>query len=69
MPEGTSPQGLSAASFTIGVLNMLGVTWLYGAYPEHFWLVYAGRGGLAAVGHTQSTAQAKLHRKTWSRFR
>jgi hypothetical protein len=33
-------KGLSAQSFCFGVTNSLLVAWIFGALPEHFWIVY-----------------------------
>lgn len=33
-------KGLSSWTFFFGVTNMLLVTWCFGVYPQHFWIVY-----------------------------
>lgn len=33
-------KGLSSKSFFFGVTNLLIVTWFFGVYPQHFWIVY-----------------------------
>lgn len=32
--------GLSEINFTSGVLNVLVITYVFGAYPQHFWILY-----------------------------
>ncbi|CAD7939497.1 unnamed protein product [Amoebophrya sp. A120] len=34
-------EGLSAHNFFVGVANVILVTYVFGAHPEHFWILYA----------------------------
>lgn len=34
-------EGLSATAFFVGVSNVIFITYVFGAFPEHFWLLYA----------------------------
>lgn len=33
-------EGMNKRNFSLGVLDTIGLTYLYGHYPQHFWLVF-----------------------------
>ncbi len=39
-----SSEGLNEVNFSLGVLNCFFIIYIFGAYPEHFWLVYVIEG-------------------------
>lgn len=39
-PQKKVSEGMNKRNFSLGVLDTIGLTYLYGHYPQHFWLVF-----------------------------
>lgn len=52
-------EGFNEANFTCGVLNLIVVVYVFGVYPEHFWLIYLSEGILLISAKFYSFVKAK----------